>query len=129
MEFPINPDKSVFRAIHHDLAGRGKRGRAPDEAWEFREARKSEGYLGPLSANCRRHGHLCLHGFERGFCCFLAGADAVGDADALVGVAGEREAGLRSPHLQKVDGIRDYLDEILTPMTTAPKSWRRYSQT
>ena len=30
--------------------------------------------------------------------------------------------GLRYPHLQKVDGSPDYLDEILKPMTTAPKS-------
>jgi predicted metalloprotease with PDZ domain len=30
--------------------------------------------------------------------------------------------GLRYPHLQRVDGTPDYLDEILAPMTQAPKS-------
>jgi predicted metalloprotease with PDZ domain len=30
--------------------------------------------------------------------------------------------GLRYPHLQRVDGTPDYLDEILKPLTTAPKS-------
>lgn len=63
-----------------------------------------------------------MHGFERGLRRFLAGASAIRHADTLAGVAGECEAGLRSPHLQKVDGIPDYLDEILKPMTTAPKS-------
>jgi predicted metalloprotease with PDZ domain len=30
--------------------------------------------------------------------------------------------GLRYPHLERVDGTPDYLDEILAPMTQAPKS-------
>ncbi|HEX4005874.1 MAG TPA: M61 family peptidase [Acidobacteriaceae bacterium] len=30
--------------------------------------------------------------------------------------------GLRYPHLQRVDGTDDYLDEILAPLTAAPKS-------
>jgi predicted metalloprotease with PDZ domain len=29
--------------------------------------------------------------------------------------------GLRYPHLQRVEGTQDYLDEILKPMTEAPK--------